>query len=93
MSTTTGAGASPPTFYTVPEAAQILRVDAATIYRAIRENSFPAIRLRTRYVVPARAVEELAKQASDTGGVVDVAKWAADQREFREYQQRIGGVW
>jgi excisionase family DNA binding protein len=43
------------TFYTVAEAAHLLRVDAATIYRAIREDAFPAIRVRTRYVIPAAA--------------------------------------
>src|SRR5690349_7682658 len=31
-----------PTFHTLHEAAEILRVDAATIYRSIRKGSFPA---------------------------------------------------
>ncbi len=30
-------------FYTVPEAARILRVTPATLYRAIREDAFPAV--------------------------------------------------
>ena len=37
-----------PMFHTVHEAAQILRIDAATIYRSIRAASFPAIRIRSR---------------------------------------------
>jgi excisionase family DNA binding protein len=41
-----------PTFHTVHEAARILPVDAATIYRSIRAGSFPAIRIRSRYVIP-----------------------------------------
>lgn len=93
MSTISEAGAGPLTFYTVPEAAQIFRVDAATIYRAIREDAFPAVRLRTRYVIPARAVEELARQAADSGGVVDVARLAAAHREAREFKQAGGDRW
>jgi excisionase family DNA binding protein len=34
-----------PIFHTVHEAAEILRVDAATIYRSIRAGSFPAVRI------------------------------------------------
>ncbi|MCA1709975.1 MAG: helix-turn-helix domain-containing protein, partial [Actinobacteria bacterium] len=44
--------AASPAFYTVPEAARILRVTPATIYRAIRDDAFPAVRIRTRYVIP-----------------------------------------
>jgi len=62
-----------PTFYTVREAAAVLRVDPATIYRAIRENNFPAVRVRNRYVVPAAAVEQLALEATTSGQCIDVA--------------------
>jgi len=41
-----------PAFYTVAETARLLRVDTATIYRALRDGAFPAIRLRTRYLHP-----------------------------------------
>ncbi|MGH3812443.1 MAG: helix-turn-helix domain-containing protein [Pseudonocardiaceae bacterium] len=68
------------TFYTVAETAALLRVDAATIYRAIREDAFPAIRVRSRYVVPAAAVQQLAARAVQTGGCVDVAAIAAERR-------------
>ena len=72
------------TFYTVAETARLLRVDAATIYRAIREDAFPAIRVRSRYVVPAVAIEELATQAAETGCCVDVAAMAAERRLARQ---------
>lgn len=78
-------------FYTVAEAAKLLRVDTATIYRAIRENAFPAIRIRSRYVVPAAAVEEMAAQATETGACVDVAAIAAGRRVAREVARIIGG--
>lgn len=72
------------TFYTVAEVARLLRVDAATIYRALREDAFPALRIRSRYVIPASAVEELAAQAAETGRCVDVAAIAAERRMARE---------
>ena len=61
-----------PIFHTVREAAEILRVDAATIYRSIRAGSFPAVRIRTRYVVPAAALRAMAATAVDNGNCVDL---------------------
>ncbi|WP_181778838.1 helix-turn-helix domain-containing protein [Pseudonocardia pini] len=34
------------TFLTVPEAAELLRVETSTLYRAIRAEEFPAVRIR-----------------------------------------------
>jgi len=45
--TKTTTDAVQPVFYTVAEAARLLRVDPATIYRAIREDAFPAVRVRS----------------------------------------------
>ncbi|MGH3708338.1 MAG: helix-turn-helix domain-containing protein [Pseudonocardiaceae bacterium] len=81
-STTKSAGS--PAFYTVPEAARVLRVTPATIYRAIRDDAFPAVRIRTRYVIPASAVDRLAAEAAESGGCVDVAQMAAQRRTARE---------
>ena len=61
-----------PIFHTVHEAARILRVDAATIYRSIRAGSFPAIRIRSRYVIPAAALREVAAKAVSSGTCVDL---------------------
>jgi excisionase family DNA binding protein len=80
-----------PTFYTVAEAAHVLRVDKATIYRAIREDAFPAVRVRSRYVIPAVAVERMAAEAAETGTCVDVAARTADQRIAREVTRVVGG--
>ena len=77
-------GAESPAFYTVPEAARVLRVTPATIYRAIRDDAFPAVRIRTRYVIPAAAVERLAAEAAESGGCVDVGQMAAQRRTARE---------
>ena len=84
--------AGPPAFYTVREAAQILRVDPATIYRAIREDAFPAVRVRTRYVVPAAALHKLVTEAAESGGCVDVAAIATQRRTAREIARSTGGA-
>jgi excisionase family DNA binding protein len=84
--------ANKPTFYTVTEAARIMRCNPSTLYRAIRENAFPAVRVRTRYVVPAAAVDKLAEQAAETGGRVDVAQMAAERRTAREVARLTGGA-
>jgi excisionase family DNA binding protein len=80
-----------PLFYTVAEAARLLRVDRATLYRAIREDAFPAVRVRSRYVIPAVAVERLAADAAETGGCIDVAAIAAGRRVAREAARLMGG--
>ena len=89
-STTTSAGS--PAFYTVPEAARVLRVTPATIYRAIRDDAFPAVRIRTRYVIPTAAVDRLAAEAANSGGCVDVAAMAAQRRTAREVGRLSGGA-
>ncbi len=86
----TSAGS--PAFYTVPEAARVLRVTPATIYRAIRDDAFPAVRIRTRYVIPAAAVDRLAAEAADSSGCVDVARIAAERRTAREVARATGGA-
>lgn len=88
--TTQNAGR--PTFYTVREAARIMRCNPSTLYRAIRDDAFPAVRVRARYVVPASAVDKLAEEASESGGCVDVAQMAADRRTAREVARLTGGV-
>ena len=85
------AAAVRPIFYTVAEAARLLRVDRATLYRAIRDDAFPAVRVRSRYVIPAVAVERLAADAVESGGCVDVAAIAAGRRVGRDVARAMGG--
>ncbi|MGH3542418.1 MAG: hypothetical protein ACRDTO_08600 [Mycobacterium sp.] len=65
---------------------------SARIYRAIRDDAFPAVRIRTRYVIPAAAVERLAAEAAESGGCVDVAAMAAQRRTAREVARLSGGA-
>jgi excisionase family DNA binding protein len=76
-----------PSFYTVREAAKIMRCNPKTLYRAIREDAFPAVRVRTRYVVPARAIDELVERAGASDGCIDVAKMTAQRRTEREIER------
>lgn len=62
-------------FYTVPEAARLLRVSAMTLYRSIAANEFPAVRVRTRLLVPAVLIDGLTDVAIRRGAVVDIAEW------------------
>ncbi len=78
-------------FYTVAEAADVLRVDKATIYRAIREDAFPAVRVRSRYVIPVAAIERLAAVAAESGGCVEVAARIVERRTARAFDRLLGG--
>ncbi|MGH3628325.1 MAG: helix-turn-helix domain-containing protein [Sciscionella sp.] len=84
--------AGPPAFYTVREAARLLRVDPSTLYRAIREDAFPAVRIRTRYIVPAATLDQLITEAAELGGCVDPARMAAERRTAREAARITGGA-
>ena len=71
--------------YSVPEAAALLSVSQEHLYRLIRADAFPAVRMRVgreqgRYVVPARAVEALLDAATGSGGLVDVETAATSAR-------------
>lgn len=61
------------TFLTVPEAAELLRIDTSTLYRAIRSGEFPAVRIRARYLVPGKVIEELIANAMAETKMTDPA--------------------
>lgn len=68
--------AEAPRFYSVAEMARILGMSPMTVYRAINAGEFPAVRIRGRLIVPARAVDALIEAAVAEQGVVDAAEWA-----------------
>lgn len=90
MSTSTSS-AGGPVFFTVREAAQLLRVGQATLYRAIREGAFPAVRVRSRYVVPAVVLDKLIAEAVESGGI-DLNRMTAEHRTAREIARLAGGA-
>lgn len=78
-----------PTFYTVREAAEIMRCNPSTLYRAIREGGFPAVRIRNRYVVPAKAIDTLVDQATQSGSCVDLAARARNHYTAEELARML----
>ncbi len=69
--------------YSVPEAAALLSISHEHLYRLIHANAFPAVpmndgRARGRYVVPARAVEQILNAATEAGQRDDSLTIAAD---------------
>ena len=64
--------------YSVPEAAALLSISQEYLYRLIQANGFPAVRMRVgagqgRYVVPAKAIEQLLDGAAADGTCVESA--------------------
>lgn len=66
----------PPQFYSVAAAARMFGISAMTLYRAISEGQFPAVRIRGRLIVPAKAVEAMSEAALSEQCAVDSANWA-----------------
>ena len=62
-------------FLTVAEVARVTRTSKMTVYRAIADGEFPAVRIRGRWIVPAGAIDEMAKTALKEGQAVDAAAW------------------
>lgn len=67
-----------PRFLSVAVVARILGVSEVTLYRAIAAGEFPAVRIRGRLIVPARAVEAMAETALAERTVVDAAGWVPE---------------
>lgn len=78
-----------PLFLTVGEAAAVMRVSTDLVYDVIRAGEFPAVKLRNRYVVPLRALQQLEADSLSAGSVVDVAEWTG---AWLDEQQRPGSA-
>lgn len=68
--------------FTIAEAAALCSVSPEHLYRMVRGGGFPAIRMRAgteqgRYVVPAKAVEQVLDDATSGSGCLDSPEWAA----------------
>lgn len=66
-------------FLTTGEAAELLGISDATLYRAIRAGEFPAVKIRNRYVIPMKAIDELENLAMTEKHPIDAADY-----EFRK---------
>jgi len=50
-------------------------MSSMTLYRAISAGEFPAVRIRGRLIVPAKAIEAMAEAAMADQTVVDASGW------------------
>jgi hypothetical protein len=51
-----------------------------TLYRAIHSAQFPAIKIRGRYVIPAKALDAMEDAALTSGTMVDASDWVDEGR-------------
>ena len=65
----------PRRFYSVAEAARLFGMSEMTLYRAIHDGQFPAVRIRGRLIVPAKAIEAMVEAALEDNRLVDAADW------------------
>lgn len=56
----------PRRWYSVAEVARMLGLASMTVYRAIHAGEFPAVKIRGRYVIRARALDEMEQAAVNT---------------------------
>ncbi len=64
-------------FYLVAEVADLLGLSEPTVYRAIRAGELPAIKVRGRYVVPAKAIDQMESDALASSSLVDAADYGS----------------
>ncbi|NGM13527.1 helix-turn-helix domain-containing protein [Verrucosispora sioxanthis] len=64
-----------PRFRSVADTAAILGMSEVTLYRAIHAGQFPAIKVRGRFVIPARAIDDM-EEIALTHGLVDASSYA-----------------
>ena len=71
-------GERSPKFYSVAEAARMFQTSQMTLYRAIADNQFPAVRIRGRLIIPAIAVERMIEAALGSNSAVDAADFVGE---------------
>lgn len=81
--TESAAAAAAPRFYSVAQVARMLGMSPMTLYRAIAAGEFPAVRVRGRLIVPARALDAMVDAAVAELTEVDAASWVPQPRAAR----------
>jgi len=60
-------------WYSVAEVARMFGMAQMTLYRAIHAGEFPAVKIRGRYVIPARALAAMEEAAVNSHAMVAAA--------------------
>lgn len=72
---------SGPAFYTASETARFLRLDESTLYRHLRNGTFPGLKIGGRYVVPGAVLDRLIADVLVTGRCLDLGDWTSQWRD------------
>lgn len=80
-----------PTFYDVQDVADMFQMSRMTVYRAIQHKELPAVRIRGRWLVPARVIEALIVKAEAAVPEPQTNEWMADDNPFRRSQRSKEG--
>ena len=75
-----GSSATAPKFYSVSQAAHMIGMAPVTLYRAIRDGEFPAMRIRGRLIIPARAIDAMIDAAITENTTIDASGWVVTRR-------------
>jgi excisionase family DNA binding protein len=62
-----------PTFYSIAATARMLGMSQMTLRRAIQDGQFPAVRIRGRVIVPAKAIDAMTDSAIEGSRLIDAA--------------------
>lgn len=65
----------------VGEVAKLFGMSPMTIYRAIQANQFPAIKIRGRYVIPAKAIDAMVEAAIKEQRPVDAMDFVVTRKQ------------
>ncbi len=84
--TSQSTAVSRPSFYTAAETAEILRLDESTLYRHLRNGTFPGLKIGGRYIVPGAVIDRLVDDVLVTGRCVDLRVWT---RQWRHDQVAV----
>lgn len=76
--TAIGRAALEPRFYSVSQVAGLFGCSPMTIYREIQLGRFPAVQIRGRYLIPAKAIDEMENAALDGQTVVAAADFVPE---------------
>lgn len=66
-------------YYSVAEVAAKFGLSTMTVYRAIADGEFPAVKIRGRVIIPVRVVDAMGETAIAEGVMVDAATWVPEE--------------
>jgi excisionase family DNA binding protein len=77
-----------PTFYDAQAVAGMFQMSRMTVYRAIRSGELPAVRIRGRWLVPARVIDALVTAAEAAVHPRPASDWPRDVSPHPRHGER-----